>query len=69
MCKDYFKDEPRRRITFEYVMLQDVNDSPEHARALINILKDVPAKVNLIPFNPFPRTQYRCSIKRLIESF
>ncbi len=69
VCKDYFKDEPRRRITFEYVMLQDVNDSPEHARALIDILKDVPAKVNLIPFNPFPRTQYTCSSKTVINRF
>jgi 23S rRNA (adenine2503-C2)-methyltransferase len=69
VCKDYFKDEPRRRITFEYVMLQDVNDSPEHARALIDILKDVPAKINLIPFNPFPRTQYTCSSKTVINRF
>lgn len=69
VCKDYFKNEPRRRITFEYVMLQDVNDSVDHAYALIDILKDVPAKVNLIPFNPFPRTQYRCSSKTVINRF
>ena len=69
VCKDYFKDEPRRRITFEYVMLKDVNDSPDHARELINILRDVPAKINLIPFNPFPRTQYVCSSKTAINRF
>jgi 23S rRNA (adenine2503-C2)-methyltransferase len=69
VCKDYFKDEPRRRVTFEYVMLDGINDSPEHARGLIDILKDVPAKINLIPFNPFPRTQYRCSSKTVINRF
>jgi 23S rRNA (adenine2503-C2)-methyltransferase len=53
LCKRYFEDEPRRSITFEYVMLKGVNDQPEHAAQLIRCLKDVPAKVNLIPFNPF----------------
>lgn len=69
VCKDYFKNEPRRRITFEYVMLQNVNDSPAHARELIDILKDVPAKINLIPFNPFPQTHYICSSKNAINRF
>ncbi|MBW8733801.1 MAG: 23S rRNA (adenine(2503)-C(2))-methyltransferase RlmN [Asticcacaulis sp.] len=50
-----------RRVTFEYVMLKGVNDSPAEARALIRLLKGIPAKINLIPFNPWPGTQYQCS--------
>ena len=69
MCRDYFKDEPRRVVTFEYVMLKGVNDQPEHATALIRLLKDVPCKVNLIPFNPFPMTQYECSSPEAILDF
>ena len=69
VCRHYFKNEPRRVVTFEYVMLKDVNDQPEHARALIQLLKDVPSKVNLIPFNPFPMTQYECSSKETILAF
>jgi 23S rRNA (adenine2503-C2)-methyltransferase len=53
-CRDYLEAAPRDFITFEYVMLEGVNDSPEHARALVKTLADVPSKVNLIPFNPFP---------------
>jgi 23S rRNA (adenine2503-C2)-methyltransferase len=69
MCRDYFRDEPRRVVTFEYVMLQGVNDQPEHAQALIKLLKDVPSKVNLIPFNPFPMTEYECSSRETILAF
>ncbi len=69
MCRDYFKNEPRRVVTFEYVMLKGVNDQPEHAQALIKLLKDVPSKVNLIPFNPFPMTQYECSSRETILDF
>lgn len=69
LCKIYFKDEPRRKVTFEYVMLKGVNDQPEHAIALVKLLKDIPAKVNLIPFNPFPNTQYVCSSKAAIDAF
>jgi 23S rRNA (adenine2503-C2)-methyltransferase len=58
-----------RRVTFEYVMLKDVNDSPAEARALINLLKGIPAKVNLIPFNPWPGTNYQCSDWKTIEAF
>lgn len=58
-----------RRVTFEYVMLKGVNDSPEEARALVNLLKGVPAKVNLIPFNPWPGSPYECSSWSTIESF
>ncbi|GGZ20261.1 23S rRNA (adenine(2503)-C(2))-methyltransferase RlmN [Asticcacaulis endophyticus] len=58
-----------RRVTFEYVMLKDVNDSAAEARALINLLKGIPAKVNLIPFNPWPGTNYQCSDWKTIEAF
>ncbi len=69
LCKRYFKDEPRRKVTFEYVMLKGVNDQPEHAQQLIKLLKDVPSKVNLIPFNPFPMTQYQRSSQEAIDAF
>lgn len=69
VCKNYFKREPRRVVTFEYVMLKGVNDQPEHAKALIELLKNVPCKINLIPFNPFPMTQYECSSQETIDSF
>lgn len=68
-CRRYVADEPRRRVTFEYVMLDGVNDSDAHARALIRLLADVPAKVNLIPFNPFPQTVYKRSSGRRIARF
>ena len=58
-----------RRVTFEYVMLKGVNDSPAEARALIRLLKGIPAKINLIPFNPWPGTDYQCSDWRTIETF
>ncbi|MFI4963204.1 MAG: 23S rRNA (adenine(2503)-C(2))-methyltransferase RlmN, partial [Legionellales bacterium] len=69
LCKSYFKDEPRRKVTFEYVMLKGVNDLPEHADQLITLLEDVPCKVNLIPFNPFPMTQYQRSSQKAIDAF
>lgn len=69
LCKDYFKDEPRRKVTFEYVMLKGVNDQPEHASQLIKLLRNVPSKVNLIPFNPFPMTQYQRSSQEAIDAF
>jgi 23S rRNA (adenine2503-C2)-methyltransferase len=69
LCKAYFKNEPRRKVTFEYVMLKGVNDQPEHAMQLIHLLKDVPAKVNLIPFNPFPLTEYQRSSQETINAF
>jgi 23S rRNA (adenine2503-C2)-methyltransferase len=58
-----------RRVTFEYVMLKGVNDSPAEAQALVKLLKGVPAKINLIPFNPWPGTDYECSDWRTIEAF
>lgn len=69
ICKRYFQDEPRRVVTFEYVMLKGVNDQLEHAHQLIQLLKDVPCKVNLIPFNPFPMTQYERSSQQAIDAF
>lgn len=69
ICARYFKDEPKRVVTFEYVMLKGVNDQPEHATQLIKLLHNVPAKVNLIPFNPFPLTQYERSPQATINSF
>jgi 23S rRNA (adenine2503-C2)-methyltransferase len=53
-CREYLEVSPRDFITFEYVMLKGVNDAPDHARELAKLLKSVPSKVNLIPFNPFP---------------
>lgn len=69
VCKDYFKDDNRRYVTMEYVMLKDVNDTPEHARQLIKLLNGVKAKVNLIPFNPFPNTTYLRSDNETIDRF
>lgn len=69
LCKRYFENEPKRKVTFEYVMLKGVNDQPEHAAQLIKLLRDVPAKVNLIPFNPFPMTQYQRSSQATIDAF
>ena len=58
-----------RRVTFEYVMLKGVNDSPEEARALVKLIQGIPAKINLIPFNPWPGTDYQCSDWKTIEAF
>jgi 23S rRNA (adenine2503-C2)-methyltransferase len=58
-----------RRVTFEYVMLKGVNDTPAEAKALVQLLKGIPAKINLIPFNPWPGTDYECSSWSTIETF
>ena len=58
-----------RRVTFEYVMLKGVNDSPEEARALLKLIEGIPAKINLIPFNPWPGVDYECSDWKTIERF
>src|SRR5690606_18970833 len=58
-----------RRVTFEYVMLKGGNDSPAEARALVQLLRGIPSKINLIPFNPWPGTAYECSDWATIESF
>ena len=68
-CRTYPAASNAKRITFEYVMLKGVNDSPADARALVKLLEGVPAKINLIPFNPWPGTQYECSDWETIERF
>jgi 23S rRNA (adenine2503-C2)-methyltransferase len=68
-CREFFPTTSKRRILFEYVMLKDVNDSPKHARQLVKILQGIPAKVNLIPFNPFPMAQYECSEPAVMDKF
>ncbi len=68
-CRAYPGASNARRITFEYVMLRGVNDSPAEARELVRLLKGIPAKINLIPFNPWPGTQYECSDWEKIEAF
>jgi 23S rRNA (adenine2503-C2)-methyltransferase len=68
-CWHYLDEQNGRSVTFEYVMLEGVNDSPAQARALARLLKGHPAKVNLIPFNPFPGTRYRRSSAPVIQRF
>ena len=68
-CAAYPGASNARRITYEYVMLKDVNDSPEDARRLLRLLDGMPAKINLIPFNPWPGTLHQCSDWPTIERF
>jgi 23S rRNA (adenine2503-C2)-methyltransferase len=68
-CWHYLDEQNGRSVTFEYVMLDGVNDSPAQARAVARLLKGHPAKVNLIPFNPFPGTRYRRSPAPVIQQF
>jgi 23S rRNA (adenine2503-C2)-methyltransferase len=68
-CRNYPGLSNARRITFEYVMLKGVNDSLADARGLIRLLKGIPAKINLIPFNPWPGSKYECSDWEQIEKF
>jgi 23S rRNA (adenine2503-C2)-methyltransferase len=68
-CRTYPGASNARRITFEYVMLKGVNDSPAEARELVRLLKRIPAKINLIPFNPWPGSKYACSDWEVIERF
>jgi 23S rRNA (adenine2503-C2)-methyltransferase len=68
-CRDYPGSSNARRITFEYVMLKGVNDSLDDAKLLVKMLKGIPAKINLIPFNPWPGTRYECSDWDQIEKF
>ncbi len=68
-CKRYVAGAPRSRVTFEYVMLDGVNDGLEHARKLAKLLVDMPAKVNLIPYNPINGATYRCSSSGAIDRF
>jgi 23S rRNA (adenine2503-C2)-methyltransferase len=68
-CRNYPGASNAKRITFEYVMLKGVNDSIEDAKALVRLLKGIPAKINLIPFNPWPGSRYECSDWEQIEKF
>lgn len=68
-CRRYVEGDARRRVTFEYIMLDGVNDSVEQARELVRLLDGVPAKVNLIPYNPFPQGRYRRSSPEAITRF
>ena len=68
-CRDYPGLSNARRITFEYVMIKGINDTPAEARALVRLLAGIPAKINLIPFNPWPGTNYECSDWETIEEF
>ncbi|MGA8612857.1 MAG: 23S rRNA (adenine(2503)-C(2))-methyltransferase RlmN [Xanthobacteraceae bacterium] len=68
-CRNYPGLSNARRITFEYVMLKGINDSIADARALVRLIKGIPAKINLIPFNPWPGSKYECSDWEQIEKF
>jgi 23S rRNA (adenine2503-C2)-methyltransferase len=68
-CRDYPGASNARRITFEYVMLKGINDSLDDAKRLVKLLKGIPAKINLIPFNPWPGSRYECSDWDQIEKF
>jgi 23S rRNA (adenine2503-C2)-methyltransferase len=68
-CRNYPGVSNAKRITFEYVMLKGVNDSIDEAKALVRLLKGIPAKINLIPFNPWPGSKYECSDWEQIEKF
>jgi len=68
-CRNYPGLSNARRVTFEYVMLKGVNDSMADAKALVKLLKGIPAKINLIPFNPWPGSTYECSDWEQIEKF
>ena len=68
-CRSYPGLSNARRITFEYVMLKGINDLLAEARALVRLLRNIPAKINLIPFNPWPGTRYECSDWEQIEKF
>mgnify|MGYP001156718128 FL=1 len=68
-CRRYLKDGPRNFITFEYIMLAGINDSVSQARELVKLVKDIPCKFNLIPFNSFPNSDYKCSSPEVIRQF
>jgi 23S rRNA (adenine2503-C2)-methyltransferase len=70
-CRDHFQNDPKRKVTFEYVMLKGVNDTPNHAKQLVRLLKHMVhlSKINLIPFNPFPHTIYQTSLPETIQTF
>jgi 23S rRNA (adenine2503-C2)-methyltransferase len=68
-CSRYAAGKHKRSVTFEYTLIDGVNDQPEQAQKLVKLLRKLPSKLNLIPFNPFPGTQYRCSPSLRIREF
>jgi 23S rRNA (adenine2503-C2)-methyltransferase len=68
-CARYVSDKHKRTVTFEYTLMDGVNDHPDHARKLVKLLRRLPSKLNLIPFNPFPGTSYQCSPESKIREF
>ena len=68
-CREYPRTKNSKRITFEYVMLKGVNDTAQDARKLVKLISGIPAKINLIPFNPWPNSPYECSSKEEIKKF
>jgi 23S rRNA (adenine2503-C2)-methyltransferase len=68
-CSEYVSEKHKRSVTFEYTLIDGVNDLPEHAHKLVKLLRRLRSKLNLIPFNPFPGTQYRCSSEERIKEF
>jgi 23S rRNA (adenine2503-C2)-methyltransferase len=68
-CRDYVRRKSHRMITWEYVMLEGVNDTPREAKELLRLIEGIPSKINLIPFNPFPGSPFRCSSEERIARF
>jgi 23S rRNA (adenine2503-C2)-methyltransferase len=68
-CQRYLETRPRANVTFEYTLMKGINDRPEHARGLVKLLRRLPSKLNLIPFNPFPGTRYERSDEETIRQF
>lgn len=69
VCHAYVKNDRQRKVTFEYIMLKDINDTPSHAQEFVKLIRNLPAKINLIPFNPFPSLPYQRSSPEAIENF
>ncbi len=69
VCREYYPDQPKRKVTFEYVMLDGVNDTIAHAKQLAKLVANVPCKMNLIPFNPFDQASYQRSSDQAIAAF
>ena len=68
-CREYVSEKHKRSVTFEYTLMDGINDHPELARKLVKLLRSVPSKLNLIPFNPYPGARYRCSSPERIGEF
>jgi len=68
-CRHYLAPDRKDSITFEYVLIRGINDHPDHARALVRLLSRIPCKINLIPFNPFPQSEYRRPEASSVEKF